>query len=484
MWTTREKRHLTPVWAVGAFVLLAILSASLVSFTGTTTASPSSSSHATPDSCTYPATQYSDAETGSAGPAVDGPFSMTAGDTLVVVGIAYGGTSPVLSVSDTVNVYTAGIAPATSGLRTVEAWSATASTSQSLSITVSATGSPSYVAAIAWDANSGVPTFGNVGFGNALASSSVSNAACSLVYAADSSFGSASSIASWMQDQQTTSPVLATAWETTVASAGTTTASDSFTAAGGPYSSVLTVALGAPTAPNAPTGVTAATEPLDPPHNYGDNLIDLTWTNPAGTLTDNHIYVYEQDCMTLITSYDEIAVVTGATIGSLTPGTTYCFTVTASNSVGEGAQSVGTTASLNTTLATAPTMLTLGTVTTTSIQFTWTIAPGNVTGNEVTLYAGGSCAGAPLDQEALGNVTTATAATLTPSTTYSFTLNATTAGGTGPGSACLAGTTTSLPPPPPPPPAGVGAVVEAAVLGAIALLILLTVLGAKGMRRD
>jgi hypothetical protein len=490
MWTTREKRIRIPAWTTGALVLLVIVSLGALGLAGVSfsasTRSSSPSSHATPDSCSYPGTQFADAEVGTSGSAVDGPFAMTTGDNLLVIGVAWSSGASVLSVSDTVDSFTAVVSDMTHTAggftSTTSVWTATAASTSSLSITVSGTGSPFYVTAVAFDAQGGATfTAGTPAYGSTPVVGSVVNGNCALVYAGDSSFGTGSTIASggWTQDQQTTTPFTTSAYELEVASAATTSASDAFTSPGGPYSTLELVALGPLTAPAAPTGVTASTEPLTPPHNYGETLIDLAWTNPSGTLTDNHVYVYEQDCITLITSYDEMAVVTGATIGSLTAGTTYCFTVTASNSVGEGAQSTATSLSMNTTLATAATGLSTGTITTSSIVVDWTASPGNVTGYNITLYTGSGCTGAVLDYGALSNVTTATAATLSPSTHYSFTVNSTTAGGQGAGSACLNAETAALPPPPPPPPGGVDVVIEAAIIALIALFCLFVVLGSK-----
>ena len=479
-------------WTTGALVLLVIVSLGALGFHASVGAtqvlsapsSSSPSSHATPDSCSYPATQYADAEVGTSGSAVDGPFAMMTGDNLLVIGVAWSSGADVLSVSDTVDSFTAVVSDMTNtadGITsTTSVWTATAASTSSLSITVS--GGTHFVTAVAFDAQGGVTfTVGTPAYGSTPVVGSVDNGNCALVYAGDSSFGSGSTIASggWTQDYQTTTPITTSAYELEVASAATTSASDAFTSPGGSYSTLELVALGPLTAPAAPTGVTASTEPLTPPHNYGETLIDLAWTNPSGTLTDNHVYVYEQDCITLITSYDEMAVVTGATIGSLTAGTTYCFTVTASNSVGEGAQSTATSLSMNTTLATAATGLSTGTITTSSIVVDWTASPGNVTGYNITLYTGSGCTGAVLDYSALSNVTTATAATLSPSTHYSFTVNSTTAGGQGAGSACLNAETAALPPPPPPPPGGVDVVIEAAIIALIALFCLFVVLGSK-----
>jgi Fibronectin type III domain len=81
--------------------------------------------------------------------------------------------------------------------------------------------------------------------------------------------------------------------------------------------------------PSAPTGLSAAAG--TPP----DQAVDLSWTNPSGSLTDNHIYYGTTNVFSAATKFDLGAVVVNENFGGLQPGTTYYFWVTASNSVGE-----------------------------------------------------------------------------------------------------------------------------------------------------
>ena len=149
--------------------------------------------------------------------------------------------------------------------------------------------------------------------------------------------------------------------------------------------------------PLAPTGLVASTEPLSPPHNYGETLIDLTWVNPPGTVTDNHVYVYRSDCATPVTSYDLGGPHTGATIGSLTPGTSYCFAATASNLTGEGLASAFTKASINATLPVAPTAVVVTAFSTALLSIGWTDPAGNLTGvYTAEAFAPNDCGGVVL----------------------------------------------------------------------------------------
>jgi len=87
---------------------------------------------------------------------------------------------------------------------------------------------------------------------------------------------------------------------------------------------------------DAPTGLTA--------HGVSTSEIDLTWTNPVGTLTANTVYEYSSDCSTLLNTY-VIGVAEAYAATGLSASTTYCFTVSASTSYGEGPQSASASAS-------------------------------------------------------------------------------------------------------------------------------------------
>jgi Fibronectin type III domain len=86
------------------------------------------------------------------------------------------------------------------------------------------------------------------------------------------------------------------------------------------------------TLPAAPTGLTA----LD------DNTtrINLTWVQPSGTVTDDHLYVYSgSSCTGTPTAINLGSAVTSYGDSGLYPGTPYSYTVTASSAGGAGTNS-------------------------------------------------------------------------------------------------------------------------------------------------
>ena len=419
-------------WTTGPLVLLVIVSLGALGFHASVGATqvlsaPSSSSHLTPATCSYPATQYADAEQGGSGSAVAGPFPINAGDLLIVIAQAWlpnSGTTP-MTVSDTVNSYANPVADVThfaGGFKsTTDVWTATASTTASLSITVTALNSPSYTTIEAWDILGGATLAeGTPAFGGASVTASVTNGLCALVVGGDSSLGSASNIPSWTSDGVSTAlSIVNTAWEFNAATGPTTSATDSFTASGGPYSTLTLVSI----TPTGPPPATAPNSLVATP--ISGTEIDLAWGNPAGeSLVDSTVYLYNgAGCGGSATSYDIGTVATSYPATSLTLGTTYSFTVTASNATGEGPPSNCATAStLN--VATAPSNLAAFPETSTSLGVTWTNPAGEtLVDNFVWLYSAG-CA-ALLNHFDQGVVTThATLGTLTADTGYCVTVSA------------------------------------------------------------
>ena len=196
-----------------------------------------------------------------------------------------------------------------------------------------------------------------------------------------------------------------------------------------PSNSVTPTALAAP-AP--PTGVTATA---------GDTTATVTWTAPTNnggspvtsyTVTPN---TAGNEGSTQLPSTTVSG--TSATITGLTDGTTYAFTVAATNAVGTSQPSVQSNSVTPATFPGAP----LGVVATAgdgTANVTWTAPASNggspLTAYTVTPFIGGT------GQAALRVITpgTATAATLTgltDGTTYTFTVTATNAVGNGPASA-------------------------------------------------
>jgi len=82
----------------------------------------------------------------------------------------------------------------------------------------------------------------------------------------------------------------------------------------------------------APTGVAAT------PVN--STQINLAWTNPSGSVTDNHVYEYSgSSCSGPATPVDLGRVATAYSTAGLASSSTYSFEVTASSSAGEGPRS-------------------------------------------------------------------------------------------------------------------------------------------------
>jgi hypothetical protein len=186
-----------------------------------------------------------------------------------------------------------------------------------------------------------------------------------------------------------------------------------------------------PSAPAAPTGVSATA---------AEGSATVTWTAPApGTspITSYTVTPYIGTTAQPATTIAGSPPATSATITGLTNGTAYTFTVTATNAVGAGPASTASNAVIP-SAATAPAKPTAvtGTPGNASAQVTWN-APASdgssITSYTVTPYIGTTAqpattiAGSP-------PATSATITGLTNGTTYTFTVTATNAIGTGPSS--------------------------------------------------
>lgn len=124
-----------------------------------------------------------------------------------------------------------------------------------------------------------------------------------------------------------------------------------------------------PTVPGAPTRLVAA--------SVSATAVGLAWTNPAGPLTDNHVYWSHGYTCSMLSSTDLGSVAMTYSATGLTPGSAYSFEVTANNSTGEGAPSACLPV---TTLVTgmappAPTGLTATPVSPTEIDLAWANTP-------------------------------------------------------------------------------------------------------------
>ena len=173
--------------------------------------------------------------------------------------------------------------------------------------------------------------------------------------------------------------------------------------------------------------------------------IGLSWTNPLGFLTDNHVYLWNGTSCTVNTDGANEAIDLGGAYSSyaatpLTPTTYYSFEVTASNSSGEGPTSDCVTAI--TLPPGAPTGLAATPVFASEIGLSWVNPLGFVTDNRVYIWIAASCSGSSNEAIDLDGVSTSYAASdLTPSTNDSFEVTASTSGVEGPPSNCATAST-------------------------------------------
>ena len=186
------------------------------------------------------------------------------------------------------------------------------------------------------------------------------------------------------------------------------------------WGNAVTVVSGgaAPTGPGAPTGVTATA---------GDGEATVSFSPPAS------------DGGSAITSYTvtaspggraAIGAASPLTVGGLTNGTSYTFTVTATNTVGTGPASALSNAVTPATLPGAPTG-----VTATAGDGEATVSfspPASDGGSPITSY---TVTASPGGRAAIGAASPLTVGGLTNETSYTFTVTATNTVGTGPASA-------------------------------------------------
>jgi Phosphoesterase family/Fibronectin type III domain len=176
--------------------------------------------------------------------------------------------------------------------------------------------------------------------------------------------------------------------------------------------------------PAAPSGLTAT--------NVTATGLDLTWTNPAGggLLNDT---IYRGTSCSMLTNVTSLGVATSARVTGLTPHTFYCFGVAAWN--GSGAGPISSTASTTTTgVPAAPTGLTAGTVTSTTVALSWHNPSGGGLRND-TVYRGASC-GSWNNVSSLGVTSSTNITGLSVHRTYCFAVSA----WNGSGESALSGT--------------------------------------------
>ena len=125
---------------------------------------------------------------------------------------------------------------------------------------------------------------------------------------------------------------------------------------------------------------------------------------------------------------------TTCTVGGLTNGTAYTFTVTATNAVGTGPASAASAPATPATVPGAPTGMTAASNLNTSSLVAWT-APASNGGSSITGY---TVTSSPGGKTCTTSGTSCTVTGLTNGTSYTFTVTATNAVGTGPASAASA----------------------------------------------
>ncbi|MGB9406784.1 MAG: fibronectin type III domain-containing protein, partial [Terracidiphilus sp.] len=191
--------------------------------------------------------------------------------------------------------------------------------------------------------------------------------------------------------------------------------------------------------PAAPTGLTATP--------VSSTVVDLAWTNPAGPLTGNNVTEWAGSGCTG-GPLDTFAMAPGtvAVRGSLAVGTTYSYSVTASNVSGVGANSACADATTFDSPP-APTDLVATPYNTTQIDLTWVNPVGPLDDLNVTTYAGSGCVyGDDITNAILGVITAYDWIGLVPNSPYSFTVNAENSTGWSAPSDCASATTPPVPP--------------------------------------
>jgi hypothetical protein len=193
--------------------------------------------------------------------------------------------------------------------------------------------------------------------------------------------------------------------------------------------------------PGAPTGVTASA---------GNGSATVSWTAPSSNggsaITSYTVTPFIGSTAQTPKTVTGSPPATSTTVTGLTNGTSYTFTVTANNANGSGPASAPSSAVTPSTVPAAPTGVT-ATAGSGSAIVSWT-APNNG-GSTITTYTVtpfiGSTAQTPVTVTGNPPATSTTVTGLTNGTSYTFTVTAANANGTGPASAPSNAVTPSAP---------------------------------------
>jgi Fibronectin type III domain len=209
---------------------------------------------------------------------------------------------------------------------------------------------------------------------------------------------------------------------------------------------------GPPSAPsNAVVPATVPDAPSITSVTPGDSSVLVTWSAPfnEGSPITSYLVAANPPDNTVVVDGSQ----TSATVTGLANGRTYTFTVSARNALGSGPPSTPSAPATPAVPPGAPTQV-AATAGDGSAQVTWH-GPGSNGGSPVTTY---TVTSAPDGKTAStdGNTTAATVTGLTNGISYTFTVTASNAVGTGPASAPSNAVTPAGPNPPPPPPPAFG----------------------------
>jgi YVTN family beta-propeller protein len=195
------------------------------------------------------------------------------------------------------------------------------------------------------------------------------------------------------------------------------------------------------TTPGTPTGLSGT--------GQYTTMVVWSWTNPAGTLTDDYLFWEAGASCSAATRVDIGSVVTTYTLGSLSGAIEYCAYVEA---VGSGGASAASGTATAWTYPSVPTGLSYTVIGTTSLVIVWTNPSGSLTDNHVyeSRDLGSSCGvGSGTN---LGSVETSHTVTgLLPQQIYCFEVTASSQAGEGNESSPLIIGTTPEPGTPSPP---------------------------------